>query len=365
MTTTCIAIDSRSRYRGCLLGGAVGDALGAPVEFLSREEIRRRFGARGISDYVPAYGRLGSITDDTQMTLFTAEGLMRGLVRQAWRGMASPEVMVGAAYLRWLHTQGEKPSTRHEAMLDGWMMFHRELFHRRAPGNTCLEALCAKESAGCAAHNDSKGCGGVMRVAPVGLFTLAQHGSPVPLQDFDWGCSFSRLTHGHPSGILPGGVFAVLVGMLAGGGALDEALGVAIGLLKERPSHAETLTALERARESAASGMDAVRAIDALGQGWVAEEALAISVYCALVSRSFEAGVLLAVNHSGDSDSTGAITGNLLGAALGIDAIPDRWLAPLELREVITQVADDLHDLRTSRNDDPDLEKIGARYPGW
>ena len=65
-------------YRGCLLGGAVGDALGAPVEFMSRAQIVRAFGPHGIEDYAPAFGKLGTITDDTQMTLFTAEGLMRG-----------------------------------------------------------------------------------------------------------------------------------------------------------------------------------------------------------------------------------------------------------------------------------------------
>ncbi|MFP4649261.1 MAG: ADP-ribosylglycohydrolase family protein [Halorhodospira sp.] len=68
---------AQERFLGCLLAGAVGDALGAPVEFLSRDEIRRRFGSEGVTRYAPAYGGLGRITDDTQMTLFTAEGLLR------------------------------------------------------------------------------------------------------------------------------------------------------------------------------------------------------------------------------------------------------------------------------------------------
>lgn len=69
------------RIKGCLLGGAVGDALGAPVEFLEWAAIRNTFGAQGIVDYAPAYGRLGAITDNTQMMLFTAEGLLRAYVR--------------------------------------------------------------------------------------------------------------------------------------------------------------------------------------------------------------------------------------------------------------------------------------------
>jgi len=84
--------------------------------------------------------------------------------------------------------------------------------------------------------------------------------------------------------------------------------------------------------------------VEALGEGWIAEEALAIGLFCALVARDFEHGVLLAVNHGGDSDSTGSIAGNLLGLVYGEAGIPDRWLRRLELREVVAQVADDLWD---------------------
>src|SRR5690606_6418819 len=79
----------RGRFLGCLLGGAVGDALGAPVEFMKRAEILRRFGPKGITQYAPAYGGLGRITDDTQMTLFTAEGLIRGWVRDCFKGITT------------------------------------------------------------------------------------------------------------------------------------------------------------------------------------------------------------------------------------------------------------------------------------
>jgi ADP-ribosylglycohydrolase len=78
-----------------------------------------------------------------------------------------------------------------------------------------------------------------------------------------------------------------------------------------------------------------------LGKGFVAEEALAMGLYCALGAKDFEDGIVLAVNHSGDSDSTGSITGNLLGAA-GVEAIPQRWLGPLELRSTVEAIADDL-----------------------
>ena len=84
--------------------------------------------------------------------------------------------------------------------------------------------------------------------------------------------------------------------------------------------------------------------IQSLGEGWVAEETLAIAVYCAVkYADDFARGVCASVNHGGDSDSTGAVTGDILGAALGIDAIPKKYTEPLELCGVIEEIANDLY----------------------
>ena len=83
--------------------------------------------------------------------------------------------------------------------------------------------------------------------------------------------------------------------------------------------------------------------IHRLGEGWVAEETLGISLYCALRHQDdFSAGIIAAVNHKGDSDSTGAVTGNILGALLGYEAIEAKWKQDLELSDVILEIADDL-----------------------
>jgi hypothetical protein len=94
------------RFAGCLLGGAVGDALGASVEFSTLAEILERYGPGGIQHYAFAYGRLGAITDDTQMTLFTAEGLIRTWTRLCAKGITTHIGVTRLAYLRWLATQG-------------------------------------------------------------------------------------------------------------------------------------------------------------------------------------------------------------------------------------------------------------------
>jgi ADP-ribosylglycohydrolase len=362
----------RGRFLGCLLGGAVGDALGAPVEFMKRTEILRRFGPNGITQYAPAYGGLGKITDDTQMTLFTAEGLIRAWVRGCFKGSTTYTGVTAHAYLRWLQTQGERPTCDINFGTDepGWLFQQRQLHSRRAPGNTCLSALRAMNHLGEPARNDSKGCGGVMRVAPVGLFAwrLRQHESP---QDaFRLGTELAALTHGHPTGALTGGVLAVLVLALTDGASLPEALAAAKSVLRAEPGHEETLRAIEMAEELTDSGLAHEEAIAQLGQGWIAEEALAISIYCALVARNFKQGVILAVNHDGDSDSTGAIVGNLLGAMHGVKAIPAEWLAPLELRDVITELAEDLYAFKDwvigEHSDNEELNRrIWRKYPGF
>lgn len=361
-------------YRGCLLGGAVGDALGAPVEFMSRDQIIRKFGPAGIQEYVPAFGKLGAITDDTQMTLFTAEGVMRGWLRGNLKGICHMQGVIARAYQRWYHTQGYH-NPMHDDGLDGWLITHRELFSCRAPGNTCLSGLESMRISNDVATNDSKGCGGVMRVAPIGMYYATLAGSTTQGQEqavseaFELACQAAAITHGHPTGQLASGTLAAIVMKLLVGKPLPQAIDAALAHLKTQPGHEETLHAMQRACRLASEKPNDVDALAQLGGGWVAEEALAIAVYCALSAKDFRSGVTLAVNHSGDSDSTGSIAGQLLGAIHGAHAIPSSWIGPLELSEVIEEIADDLATLdEWSLEDESSTDEVDfyfERYPGW
>jgi ADP-ribosylglycohydrolase len=361
--------ERRSRIRGSLLGGAIGDALGAPVEFLTLDRIRKQHGPAGVTGFLPAYGRPGgAITDDTQMTLFTAEGLLRALVRDTHYGVVDVVGVVQRAYWRWLATQGESwpDGTPSGPMLSGWLFEVEGLHARRAPGNTCLDALRSGRSGTVAQPlNNSKGCGAVMRSAPFGL--IGQRSE----RAFDLGMRCGVLTHGHPSGYLSAGALASIVASLAEGGTLDDALDVAVAQLRDHPGHAETLMAIEEARRLAALREPSPEQIERLGGGWVGHEALAIAVYCSLVVDDPVEAILLAVNHSGDTDSTGSIAGNIVGAARGEGWIPGHLLADLELVDVIRRMADDLaagffegaagseHGPMT-----PEIEAFISRYPG-
>jgi ADP-ribosylglycohydrolase len=359
------SVDIRARVRASLVGGAVGDALGASVEFLSWGEVQERFGGEGVSEYAAAYGRLGAITDDTQMTLFTAEGILRAYTRAMAKGICHPPTVVDHAYARWLLTQGGRSGRwkvdRESA--DGWLAGVEGLYSRRAPGGTCLSALAAAEAGTTRVPiNDSKGCGGVMRVAPAGLM-----GARALMDPFVFGCDVAALTHGHPSGFLAAGALADLLARIVAGTEFAAALPSVLERLASEPGHEEVTRALKQAVASAAEDRrPRVETIERIGGGWVAEEALAIAVYVASCSSTFADGVLAAVNHGGDSDSTGAIAGNLLGAIHGYEAIPVAWLQALELRDEIEALADDW--LACLWGDEPiDVQSPDwwARYPGW
>jgi ADP-ribosyl-[dinitrogen reductase] hydrolase len=195
-----------------------------------------------------------------------------------------------------------------------------------------------------------------MRVAPVGVVSRRN-------EAFKLGCETAALTYSHPSGILSAGFLALLIAEIMAGNRLQDAIRAAKTALIECADHTEVLRAVEKAEALALS--PATSPIpESLGQGWIAEEALAMALYCALVAANFEEAVVLAVNHSGDSDSTGAITGNICGALYGLDAIPARWLDAVELRHEITAVADDLAALVEGKLD-VDSDLVSNRYPGW
>ena len=350
------AIPTRlNRYLGCMLGGAVGDALGAPVEFMKLHEIRAKYGESGIDDFDEAYGRMGAITDDTQMALFTAEGLLRAYARGAARGIWHPPSIVHHAYVQWLNTQGETSRGQFNGSQAGSLVHMQGLHQRRAPGGSCLSALAQKDMGTMDQPiNDSKGCGTVMRIAPAGLFAESIE------QAFEWGCEMGAITHGHPSGYLASGALAGIIHALKSDTSLNDAIDRAIRLLKESDRHQECLDAIEQAITLAAKGDPSPEALETLGGGWVAEEALAISLCCALCAEhDFAKGVLTAVNHSGDSDSTGAITGNILGCINGKSAITFKWLDRLELKDVIETLGMDL--FVKHRPDDLWRDK----YPGY
>ncbi len=307
------------KYQGCLLGLAIGDALGAPVEFLRLPEIKNLYGRDGIIDFHEWRGfKPGSYTDDTQMSLATAVGCLRACQRWRDRGICHSASVVHRRYLDWLESQNDPGQ-------------------RRGPGNTCLRALQSGKMGTIEEKiNDSKGCGGVMRTAPVGL-------AFPPDRAFQEGAEYAAITHGHPSGYLSAGFLSAMISFIVERKTLEEAIDLSIEQLVKYDGHSETLEKIELAQKLSISQKSVEESIQTIGEGWVGEEALAISIYCSLkFSDNWGRGILAAVNHSGDSDSTGSITGAILGTLLGIELIPRHWVRDVEESDKIKKIANDM-----------------------
>lgn len=328
------------RSLGCIIGGAAGDALGYEVEFLSLAQIRARYAGGRIERYsaVPAH-----FSDDTQMTLFTAECMVNAQERDYI-------AHIRKAYLDWFATQTE---TMHS--IDGSALAENAgLWHRRSPGNTCMTALSGINR-GVEVHNFSKGCGGVMHVAPIGLYAAAH---PDRLSVTDAGivaALAAEITHLHKASSLASAMMAMFVAEFATANMrniadiVDVIVNCLHSTLRTIPCDNEISSEFKRLILDALRLSMAVtpdeEAIRSLGEGWVGDEALAIALYC--VARhfdDFEKCIVAAANHDGDSDSTAAIAGNLLGALRGISAIPSHYIEGLEMTDVLTSMAQKLVD---------------------
>lgn len=340
----------QDKIRGCLIGGAIGDALGYPVEFFPWKYIVKRYGngeERGITEYyLDSKTGKAVFSDDTQMTLFTANGiLVNETAKQLGGAGDNLKTAVYEAYLEWFRTQtGSYPNNYR--WRSSWLMELPELFEARGPGNTCMEALGSGECGSIKYPiNDSSGNGGLMRVAPYGCY----YGDMPECELIMAAAESTAITHGNSLGYIPSGMMALIVRecIYRENASLREIILSSYRATGEvfsaDPQWPKLCDLIDLAFSLSDNSETDIKNIRQLGKGTTGDSALAIAVYCSLrYENDFSGGVIAAVNHDGDSDSTGAITGNLLGAWLGLGRIDDKWLEGLEMKDVILEVADDL-----------------------
>ncbi len=341
----------QDKCRGSLVGGAIGDALGYPVEFVnSFEEIKSKYGDNGIVEYDMSYPWLDEkldkvlFSDDTQMTLYTIEGLF-----EAERSGRPIVPTICNAYLAWFgHQVGKKVKISYDSKLSRI----EELNQRRAPGNTCLSALLSIYN-GKDPMNSSKGCGGIMRVAPIGLYG-ATHGWSLE-ETAKLAGEVAELTHLHPLSTYPSAALAVIVQLCVLedekidanhfesiiGKSLEVVSGVYGADAPAMENFQKLIRKALRLEDNLLRDWEIIE--NGLGGGWVAEETLAIAVFSVMRHiDDFNACMICAVNHGGDSDSTGAVAGNIIGAIIGYEAIPDKFTKSIQLKELLITTADAL-----------------------
>lgn len=340
----------RDRCRGSLIGGAVGDALGYAVEFSTLQSIMKRYGERGLTAYEKDSDGLAVFSDDTQMTLFTAEGLLAAICAGK---TTDAEILpyITTAYEYWYFTQSRCPMR----MRGSWLTFIMPLWMQRAPGMTCLSALRSLCKGGSASSvvNNSKGCGGVMRVAPIGIFSAA-HPEKLTHERAGLLAGYAaEITHKHPLSTFSSMALAMIVAECITADILDrdnfrvvitDRVFKRLDQTFKGDGYLRYLYDLVlRALTLAGSDKSDADCISEIGEGWVAEETLAIAVFSVMrYIDDFEKCIVSSVNHNGDSDSTGAVAGNIIGSILGYEAIPERFKTDLQLRDLIVTVADDL-----------------------
>jgi ADP-ribosylglycohydrolase len=319
-------IDSAPRRAsGSFFGLAYGDALGKPTEFLTVDEIVRRYGPAGPRELT---GDPALVTDDTQMALAVAWALRDAPAYTA----EAVEPLLRRRFLDWAVSPD----------------------NNRAPGVTCLRA-CAELDRGLrwqdATVAGSKGCGANMRVTPVGLLDV----------DLDTLAGLAQLqaglTHGHPTGLAASELTAYAVRLLRDGAALPELPGLLtdraraqrtvyradwLGDLWQRSGERtpaefiargwdECLRVLGRLDAALARPDDGGDPCRHTGEGWIAEEALATALLCALRHADDPVGALArGATTAGDSDSIAALAGAFVGAAHGMSAWPADWSTRIE-----------------------------------
>lgn len=360
---------AHERFLGSVLAGALGDALGYGVRSQPIGSIRVEHGAAGITAPIARDGVV-RVSDATRLMMFTVDGLVRAhIARRIEPSDRGPEPELQHAYQRWLHTQGRPwaeaggPYARHLDQPDGWLVAQRALFEPRGPENACVSALDGfarthRQGTFADPVNDANGCGGLVRAAPVAVW------SNDPGEVFHAAAAAAALTHGHPAGHLSAGTLAALVHQLLRGAGLDGALQVVRELLPSWSGHEAQLRALDAAEALAERGAVAPEVLaKQLGGGRTGDQALAIGLYSVLATDGLPEALLLSVNHSGDSDSTGTVCGNIAGAVHGTRALSTHWLGGLEVHDIVRRLAQDA--LAEFSPGPPADAAWTQRYPAW
>ncbi len=337
---------TRSAYRGCLLGMAVGDAMGYTVDSRTWREIQEDYGPNGLLGYDLVNG-YADVTSYTQLAAFTCNGLLLGLTRGQMTGRMAPFIKYIALSSReWAASQRPwgRPSRTY-----CWLIRRPELCRRHCMDTRMLDSL-SRENLGTleTPRNSFSDPGGLTSAVGVGL--LFHQDRMEQLEIDRLGAEAVALTHGNPGAFLSGAVLAHLLSRLIGrpNVPLKPLIVDAIETVKDQFGHQysqafEIATLVRHAMTYAQSpNLKPVDVMEQLGCE-TAAQVLAGAIYACLVSGGdFDRAMITAVNHSGRSAAVGAVAGAILGIRLGEEALPEFYIECLEPAETLKELADDL-----------------------
>lgn len=296
-----------------ILAGAIGDAVGYLIEFDSWNKIKTKYGNSGVQlKNLPKDEWV--VSDDTQMTLFCLDAITPYIGKKEI-DLDEVNEKIYKAYLDWNETQ----LYIFEMNLQSTLAKYEQLHSKEAPGRTCLEALRNKKMGRMDRKiNDSKGCGGIMRVAPIAFLDLS-------LSDtFKLGAMQAAITHTHTEGYYSAGFFAGLLHCLMNNNTIEESISKNIQELKSYPNHQNMLAYINKIIPHLNNDiiLEHDNLVKTIGAGWVGEEALGVALYALCKGVTFEKLIDISINHEGDSDSTGSLAAQLFAAKNGL---PPEW----------------------------------------
>ena len=298
--------------------GAIGDAFGYQVEFDKIDTIKQKYGIFGIKYEESNLEKDAS--DDTQMTLFLWDAIIKYIKNNEVYDEKSFTKEVHKSFMEWFSTQTHHPVYSSEfAISNSSILSNEELFKRQAPGATCLSALSTNTARSTVKKiNDSKGCGSVMRVAP--LLLLKEHYKLTNEALFVASMNQAAITHGNDEGMAATSFFTIILEELKNQKSVDEAYHIALNLtykLKPNKFSSYIESVYKKAQEP--NLLKENDLTDQIGEGWIADEAVGVALYCAVKAQSFAHCLELSSNHSGDSDSTASMAAQLYVAKNGLD----------------------------------------------
>lgn len=342
------------RFTGCLLGAALGDAFGYPLESMEYDEMCDRFDHIGAIDLaVSKKTGTAFFTDDTQMTLFTADGILWADMMGGKNGDIDYALYVFYSYQLWLYTQTKTVAGKEYAWLfdpsqnryKTRLLKSKGLYKKRKPNEQTINTLLSErnEKYGTLSNiiNDISDNGGMKRVAPAGLYFCSDTAIA-----FRMGCEFAAITHTGASGYLAGGCYAGIIAEIIRGADIRIAVEKVMKIILEIKGGEECYSALQKAIEFVDNEeIEPLEAVNQLGDGKSAVSALAIGVFCAMLhEENFKFAIELAANHNGASDTCASICGAILGAYYGENEMPKNWLKKLQYFELVKKMADKLYD---------------------
>ena len=337
----------KNAYTGCLLGLAVGDAMGYTVDSHTWQEIQEDYGPNGLRGY-DSVGGFVEVTSYTQLAAFTVNGLLLGLTRGQVRGHMAPFIQyVGHALREWATTQrrGQKLPVNH-----CWLTISPDICEHFCMDTRMLDTLSKKRLG--TPEEPVNSCAGPQALTTaigVGLFF---HADRIDQKEIDrLGAEAVALLSGSPEAFLSGAVVSHLISRLVRNPAepLLKLIPEAMEALKDQFGHeysqAYEICSRIKLAVSLSQGLyhNHAEIMEKL-RCETASQCLAGALYACLVGGSdLDASMIIAVNHSGRSAAVGAITGAVQGIRLGREALPEFYLEDIQPAPILKELAADLY----------------------